>query len=96
MARGANSSSHDDYTYQLMAEDHHEYTTPDYEIEVLCGNKWKRVASFRKGAMSRFGKPFDDDVAKMEVESFEKHWFKDDRWIQDQRDFTKVRLIINL
>lgn len=36
--------------------------------------KWTLRARFMEGQDSRFGKPFDADVALLEAKSFKEHW----------------------
>lgn len=48
----------------------------EYILETNIGStdKWKHVASFKEGDVSRFGKPFSAEIAVKEAESYRDYW----------------------
>ena len=68
-----------------------------YKIQTsFDGVKWKTEASFNEGDNSRFNKPFSYEVAKMEFESFNRYWSISSNWVQNQKRFTRSRLLIEV
>jgi len=64
------------------------FMRPDYIIEAsLAGEHFKRQTSFSNGDVSRWGEPFNLELAKKEAEGFKE---------VRRKDFKHVRLIVNI
>ena len=65
------------------------------------GKKWTHRATFREGDESRFGKPFNDEIALREANAFKEYWKPlhqgyDESVFRAINDRKYIRLIIEI